>query len=165
MATGVLVLSDTHVRDSSGLPAAVFELAERADRILHGGDFVAADVLDVLGTFAPIDGVLGNCDGGELLGRVDVTCEVEIDGVRFGMIHDAGTTAGRHERLRGWFPHADVAVYGHSHMPELERTADGLLVINPGSPVQRRRAPTHTVAWVDIADGGVIDARLVDLDG
>lgn len=161
--TRVLVLSDTHVTAAARLPTAVLRLAEQADHVLHGGDLVADDVLDVLRAFAPVDAVLGNCDGPELAARLDATVEVEIGGVPIAMVHDAGPTRGRHERLRARFPHARVVVYGHSHLPELART-EGLLVLNPGSPTQRRRAPTHTVAWLELADETVVDARIVHLD-
>jgi predicted phosphodiesterase len=80
------------------------------------------------------------------------------------MVHDAGGAAGRHARLHARFPMAQVVVYGHSHQPELTRADTGQLVLNPGSPTQRRRAPTHTVAWLELADGAVRDASLVHLD-
>lgn len=90
--------------------------------------------------------------------------EVELGGMRIGIVHDPGVAHGRHERLRGWFPGCGVVVYGHTHMPEVARTQDGdLLVINPGSPVQRRRAPWHSACWLEVADGAVVAADIVRL--
>ncbi|MFW6074845.1 MAG: metallophosphoesterase family protein, partial [Chloroflexota bacterium] len=43
----------------------------------------------------------------------------------------------------------DVVVYGHSHQPEII-TRDGVLMVNPGSPTQRRFAPHHTYAIMQI---------------
>jgi putative phosphoesterase len=157
----VLVVGDTHLRDGSRIPDAVFRLAERADAILHTGDVMTQDVLAVLGSFAPVTVVLGNNDG-ELVGRVPERTEVELGGVRFGMVHDGGTASGRHERLRGWFPDCGAVLYGHSHAPELA-WSEGVLVLNPGSPTQRRRAPTHTVAWLELARGAVVEANLVEV--
>ena len=163
--TSVLVTSDTHLRSGAKLPNALLELAARADRILHAGDVTDPDVLDVLSTFAPVDVVRGNCDGFDLFDRAPEWSVIDIAGVRVGMVHDAGSSAGRHARLRERFgPDIGVAVYGHSHLPELERVADGLLVINPGSPTQRRRAPFHSAVWLRIEDGAVRDAELIDLD-
>jgi len=158
----VLALGDTHLRDGARLPAQVFALAEQADAILHTGDVVADDVLAVLGAFAPVTAVLGNCDG-DFVGRLPERVELELGGVTFGMVHDGGREAGRYARLREWFPGADVVLYGHSHLPECSLAGD-LLVINPGSPTQRRRAPRHTVAWIEVDAGRVEASNLVEVD-
>jgi putative phosphoesterase len=160
----VLVLSDTHLRQGVKLPTAVLELADRAGHVLHAGDLVDVDVLDVLEALAPVTAVRGNCDGSDVSARAEECAEVELAGVRVAMVHDAGGAAGRHARLHARFPMAQVVVYGHSHQPELTRADTGQLVLNPGSPTQRRRAPTHTVAWLELADGAVRDASLVHLD-
>ena len=99
------------------------------------------------------------------MARLPERAQVELDGVRFGVVHDAGAREGRHQRLRSWFPSCDVVVYGHSHLPELEHPGTaGQLVCNPGSPTQRRRAPDHTAAWLEIAGGAVVAADLVLID-
>ncbi|MCW2950426.1 MAG: Phosphoesterase [Thermoleophilia bacterium] len=159
----VLVLGDTHLSDGSRLPAEVLRLADRADALLHTGDFVTSDVLAVLGAFAPTTAVLGNNDRA-LVGRLPDREVVDVAGVRIGMVHDGGAAGGRHARLRNWFADCAVIAYGHSHLPELA-WVDDVLVLNPGSPTQRRRAPTHTVAWLELCDGAVIDANLVEIAG
>lgn len=163
--THVLITSDTHLTTGAKLPTALLELAGRADRILHAGDVTDGDVLDVLSAFAPVDVVRGNCDGFDLFDRAPEWLVVEIAGVRFGMVHDGGAKDGRHVRLRERFgPDIDAVVYGHSHLPEVERAADGLLVINPGSPTQRRRAPFHSAVWLEIENQDVPRCELVNLD-
>jgi hypothetical protein len=54
-----------------------------------------------------------------------------------------------------------VVVFGHSHIPVVDDDGD-LLMLNPGSPTDRRRMPTFTLATLDLEDGAVA-ARLVDL--
>jgi putative phosphoesterase len=61
------------------------------------------------------------------------------------------------------FPDADVVVFGHSHEPVVEPVAGGPLLLNPGSPTQRRRQPVHTVAWLEVADGEVREATIVEV--
>ncbi|MBC7460334.1 MAG: metallophosphoesterase family protein [Thermoleophilia bacterium] len=161
-AVQVLVTGDTHLRDGARLPIDLLALAERADVILHTGDVVAGDVLDVLRAFAPVTAVLGNNDD-EFVGRLPEREVVELAGVRIGMVHDGGVAQGRAARLRAWFPDARVVLYGHSHLPELSDD-DGLLVLNPGSPTQRRRARSHTAAWLELRDGDVTAAHLVEVD-
>jgi predicted phosphodiesterase len=45
-----------------------------------------------------------------------------------------------------------VVVFGHSHIPWLE-DKEGLLLLNPGSPTDRRRQPEHTFALLRVEDG------------
>ncbi|MEY2455654.1 MAG: uncharacterized protein QOK06_748, partial [Acidimicrobiaceae bacterium] len=83
--------------------------------------------------------------------------------VRIGMIHDSGARAGRAGRMQRRFPDADVVVFGHSHEPQCELDVDGQLLLNPGSPIERRRARTHTIAVFDVHDGRIERAAIVDV--
>jgi predicted phosphodiesterase len=47
-------------------------------------------------------------------------------------------------------------------MPVCE-DARRLLLLNPGSPTERRRAPTRSLAWLDVDDDGTLSARIVEL--
>jgi putative phosphoesterase len=166
----VLVTSDTHLALGARLPDALLRLAERADHVLHAGDVVELDVLDTIEALAPVSAIHGNCDDHATLARLEERLEVELGGVRLGMVHDPGPVDGRHRRLASWFPECDVIVYGHTHMPELARLAHPadptreLLVLNPGSPTRKRRAPHHTAAWLELVDGRLDAADLVQLD-
>jgi putative phosphoesterase len=161
----ILVTSDTHLTVGARLPDALLELADRADHIVHAGDFVTMDVHDTLAALAPITAVHGNVCDAETASRLPERAEVELGGVRFGIVHDPGPATGRHERLAAWFPTCSVIVYGHTHWPELEHAADGeVLVINPGSPVQRRRAPWHSACWVEVDAGRIVAADIVQLE-
>ena len=77
------------------------------------------------------------------------------------MVHDSGPKKGRRNRMRGRFPEARIVVFGHSHIPWLE-DEDGLLLLNPGSPTDRRRQPQHTFALLQV-DGGEIMAEIMAL--
>ena len=157
----VLVVADTHLRAATleRLPEQVWALASRADVILHAGDVLDRAVLDALGSRSPVHAVLGNNDT-TLAQELPETLELELAGVRVAMIHDSGPTAGRHRRMARRFPTAQVVVFGHSHRPLVERDGQGPLLVNPGSPVQRRREPVHTVAWLELADGAVAVAEV-----
>lgn len=164
MTVRVLVTSDTHLTIGAKLPDGLLRLADRADHVVHAGDLVAIDVYDTLATLAPVTAVLGNVDDATVAAQLPERAEVTLGDVAFAIVHDAGPADGRHARLRTWFPDARVLVYGHSHMPELTTLEDGTIVVNPGSPTQRRRAPTHTACWVELEDGAVAAADLVHLD-
>jgi uncharacterized protein len=159
-----VVLSDTHMRPGSSrrLPGAALDHLERADLILHAGDVVTGDLLhDLAATYAPVPvhAVLGNNDL-DLVGVLPETLLVDVEGVRIAMVHDSGQAAGRARRLHRRFPDADVVVFGHSHIPWNETGEGGQLLLNPGSPTDKRRQPRHTLATLDLDDGRVVDATI-----
>lgn len=157
-----VLLADTHApRRWKGCPAAVAAELRGADAILHAGDVCIANVLDELTAYAPVHAVLGNNDGPDIAAwGATETLELELDGVSVRMVHDAGPAKGRIARMRRRFPDADLVVFGHSHIP-LDEAGDGLRIVNPGSPTDRRRQPRGTVAVLDICDGRVLDMRIV----
>jgi predicted phosphodiesterase len=54
-------------------------------------------------------------------------------------------------------------IFGHSHIPLLERDrSSGFQIFNPGSPTDRRRQPSYTMGWAQIS-GGEISFELVEL--
>jgi putative phosphoesterase len=91
-----------------------------------------------------VHAVHGNQDEAALVTALPAALEVELEGLRIGLLHDGGPRAGRHERLRRRFAGCDVVAYGHSHLPEVERS-EGVWILNPGSPTERRRAPARTM--------------------
>ena len=153
----IAVISDTHMpRGNRALPArAVAELRE-ADAILHGGDFMRAEVLELLQRLGPpVHGIHGNVDDEALRRMLPAARVVELGGARIGMVHDAGPRQGRLARMRFRFKDADAVVFGHSHLPLHEADADGFQIFNPGSPTERRSAPTHTMGIATVEDGRV----------
>ena len=165
----VLVLADTHIRSrptdedpSARLAPELVRALQGADVILHAGDVVAADVLDELAAFAPVHAVLGNNDR-DLIGALPETLELDLGGVNVAMVHDSGPRQGRAARMKRRFPDAEVVVYGHSHLPEDALGEGGQRLFNPGSPTQRRRAPTRTYGVLDLSTGRIRRHRIVSL--
>jgi putative phosphoesterase len=160
----VVVVSDTHApRFWKGCPPAVAARLEGADLILHAGDVCVPEVLDELAAFAPVRVVLGNNDGPDVAAwGAPETLELELDGLRVGMIHDAGAKDGRLARMHRRFPTADLVVFGHSHIP-LDAADDRLRILNPGSPTDKRRQPYRTLAELLIDDGRLTRADIVQL--
>jgi putative phosphoesterase len=156
----VVVVADTHIRRSGAprLPDAAYAHLDTADLILHAGDILVGEVLDELRGFAPVHAVLGNNDA-ELVGVLPETQVLDVDGVRIGMVHDSGPSAGRAGRMKRRFPDADVVVFGHSHIPWDDAGVDGQRLFNPGSPTERRAQPNHTLGTLDI-DGGRVVSRI-----
>jgi putative phosphoesterase len=157
-----VVLADTHLKGRGVLPASVQAHLRGADAILHAGDVTVAGVLDDLREFAPLHAVLGNNDIA-LAGQLPERLELELGGVGIGMVHESGARTGRANRMRRWFPDAQLIVFGHSHQPADELTEHGQRLFNPGSAIQRRMAPTKTIGLLDLADGEIRSHRIVDV--
>ena len=135
------------------IPEACLARLRSADAILHAGDFVAGEVLELLEALGPpVHAVHGNVDEPALRVRLPAVRLVEADGTRIVMTHDGGPADGRLTRLRARFPDADAVVFGHSHLP-LHEERDGFHIFNPGSPTERRRAPRHTMGLATARDG------------
>lgn len=152
----IAVISDTHLpRGKRAVPAACLARLASADLILHAGDVSTEPVLvDFQGIGPPVLAVHGNVDDEGLRRSLPAEREVEVDGARIAMVHDAGPKKGRLARMRRRFPGADAVVFGHSHTP-LHEEQDGFQIFNPGSPTERRRAPAHTMGLARVEDGRV----------
>jgi uncharacterized protein len=101
--------------------------------------------------------VRGNMDDADLRSLLPERLVVEAEGMRIGLVHDGGPAAGRADRLANAFAGCDLVAYGHSHHPEITRSG-ATWIVNPGSPTERRRAPTHTMAVIVAGE-----PRLVEL--
>ena len=162
MSVTVAVISDTHLpRGTRRLPEACVDRLRDADLILHAGDLVAASVLEELASYAPVRAVAGNVDHPALMETLPKSRVVEVEDARIGMVHVAGPRAGREARLAVRFPECSAIVYGHTHVPQVERF-EGTWILNPGSPTERRSAPRHTMIVLRIG-GATIEPELVEV--
>ena len=157
----IAVLADTHIpKRARDLPRQAWDVINSCEAIIHAGDVLTDDVLQKLRAAAPLYAVRGNND--LTLDKLPETLEVDLDGAHIAVIHDSGDKKGRVARLRKRFPSAKVVVFGHSHIPQIE-WHDGQLLLNPGSPTDRRMQPQHTMAVLKI-EAGDIEAELIQLD-
>ena len=162
MATRLLLVADTHVpKRARDLPAQVWSEMDRADLVIHAGDWVDEHLLDECETRARrLIGVWGNNDHGALRERLPEVARLEIEGIRFGVVHETGAAQGREERCSARFTDLDVLVFGHSHIPWDTTSDTGLRLLNPGSPTDRRRQPFCTYLTATADAGQLRDVTL-----
>ena len=133
-----------------------------ADLILHAGDLSAVSALEELRALGPpVHAVLGNADEPALRAALPRELVVEAGEARIGMVHIPGPAAGREERLVRRFPGCDAVVFGHTHLPLVERHGR-VWLLNPGSPTERRRGPARSFLLLRVT-GRRIRPRLVEL--
>jgi uncharacterized protein len=159
----VAVISDTHLpRGGRALPDECVRLLRGADLILHGGDFVSSSVLEDLRALGPpVEAVYGNMDEPALKETLPREHVVEVEDARIGMVHIAGPWAGREARLAARFEDCGAVMYGHTHVPQVERFQH-LWVLNPGSPTERRTAPARAMLVLSVR-GNRLTPELVTL--
>jgi len=161
------VISDTHLpRFGRALPSPLlrgFEL-ERIERIIHCGDWMASFAVDLVEAVAPFEGVAGNNDPPEIALRLGHVKVVDLAGARIGITHG-------HLGPRSWTsPRRAVAAFdgvqdlaaicfGHSHIPLVLAAPGAPLLINPGSPTDKRRQPRYSWVLLEVR-GGRVHAEL-----
>ena len=150
--TVIGVISDTH-----GLlrPEAV-EALRGVDRVLHGGDVGAPEILRDLETLAPVTAVRGNVDSGAWARKLPSSEVIEVDGVSIYMLHILEKLDLKPEAA-GF----KVVVYGHSHVPKSEMK-NGVLYFNPGSAGPRRFKLPVTVGRL-ILDKDALRSEIIEL--
>ena len=150
----VLVISDTHGRTK--YLEKILPMVQPIDQLLHLGD-VGNDV-DYIEVIAecPCCFVAGNNDYYSNLPRERL---IKLNGVSIFMTHGHYHYVNARKDMiksaavqRG----ADIALFGHTHVPYLEEQ-DGILVANPGSislPRQADHYPTYLLLYIG-EDGSV----------
>ena len=151
------VFSDSHGDIS---PAKVFfDSLAPLDCLFHLGDCVpdGEKLSKLFG--CPVYAVRGNCDY-----RSDVPPERQVDlgGKRFLLLHGHQYYSFSALLYRGEEVHADMVLYGHTHVPDL--SADGpRLILNPGSLSRPRGGSAESCALV-LLDGKDLTVRFVNAD-
>jgi uncharacterized protein len=151
--------SDTHVpKRARDLSHALWAAIDAADVVVHAGDWVDIALLDEFEARSRrLVAVRGNNDHGPFRERLPEVATVDVEGIRFAVVHETGDAKGRELRCAARFPDADVLVFGHSHIPWDSTARTGLRLLNPGSPTDRRRQPHGTFVTAVAADGELRD--------
>lgn len=140
------VISDTH----GYLDPRVTGHFAGVEHIVHAGDIGAAYVLDRLAAIAPVTAVTGNVDwGGPLDREYRRGARLNLAGYSLYITHIGDHPAELAKRLPVPRPH--VYIYGHSHIPALERL-DGVLFLNSGAAGKPRFGRQPSIALLELGD-------------
>jgi uncharacterized protein len=158
----LVLMSDTHVPPRArDLPAPLWAAVEAADVVVHAGDWVEVALLDALEARATqLLACYGNNDGPALRARLPEVARASLGGLRVAVVHETGPAGGREQRCAERFPDTDLLVFGHSHIPWDTTAPNGLRLLNPGSPTDRRRQPHCTYLTAAVTGGRLTDVEL-----
>jgi putative phosphoesterase len=149
------LISDTHGQ----LRNQVFDVFAGVDLILHAGDIGDLDIISNLEVVAAVHAVHGNMDDFDVRAKHGESVSLELEGKRVIVVHGHLFGAPTPARLRSAFPTADVIVYGHTHMPLIDRR-DGALIVNPGAAGPRRFKLQPSVALLELPQ---LEVQIVSL--
>lgn len=152
------IISDTH----GLLRPEVFHALDGVEHILHAGDIGDPEILTELKSIAPVSAVWGNTDGWDVRHQVSEAVQLEIGGRQIVVTHGHQFGSPSPDALAAAYPEADLVVFGHTHRPLIRRVGT-VLAVNPGSAGPRRFSLPVTIAVAEPDNGGVLQARLVEL--
>ncbi len=146
------VISDTHIPQQAGqLPDLVLRELQAVDLIIHAGDYVVQEVIEVLQELAPFHGVRGNMDSPKIQKLLPEKEIIKVEDVCIGIIHGYGMGPHALQKAQMEFSreNVDAVVFGHTHNP-YNRVHRGKLFFNPGSPTAKRDQDQFTMGFLDI---------------
>ena len=155
----VAVVSDTHnVREYMDKVKSVIK---KADVLIHLGDNISDLYYIAEGFNGAIYGVKGNCDFGtsELKEQV-----IELEDKKFLITHGDRYNVKYNMTniyLRARELGIDGAMFGHSHIPFIEKETN-IWLINPGSASLPRQGK-HTIVFIEVEKGKSIYPYIVEL--
>ncbi|ARK24303.1 YfcE family phosphodiesterase [Sporosarcina sp. P37] len=150
----VVITGDTHIPGrGKNLPARLLAECDTADLILHTGDWKSMEAVQMFSEFAVVKGVSGNADSEEVKKLFPLQQVIQAGDVRIGLVHGHGEKKTTEKRVIEAFEGvpADVIVFGHSHIPML-RYMNKTLLLNPGSPTDKRKLPHYSFAILHITE-------------
>jgi putative phosphoesterase len=140
-------------------------MLEGIDRILHAGDVGPGAILTELEALAPVTGVWGNTDGFEIRARLPEVARIEIAGHQVLITHGHQFGYPTPESLVRSYPEADMILFGHTHVPIIERIPSrggrSTLAVNPGSCGPRRSDLLPTLCLAEFSEEGISVELLV----
>lgn len=155
----IVVMSDSHGKEEN--IDKVIAQHQDADMLIHLGDICGdEDYLEAVCPY-PVIMVAGNCDSymcglpGERI--------IDIAGRKCLLTHGHSYNVGG-DRIRlaqrARDTGASVAMYGHTHVPEIE-TYEDVLVLNPGSVTYPRQKDfISTCMVIDVGEDGCWKAQI-----
>ena len=156
------LISDTHIPDRANkIPQKVFDAFSDVDLIIHAGDLTSLKVIEELENIAPVVAIQGNMDRAKGI-KLPIAKTMEIEGLKIGITHGEVYPRADTQQLVYIAKELDanILITGHSHQPKIEQT-DGVLLINPGSPVVPRLAD-RTVMLMEI-NNKEVDVEIIKI--
>ncbi|WP_440953416.1 metallophosphoesterase [Methanococcoides sp. FTZ1] len=158
----IIAVSDTHLK-ADIIPPTFKNIIDDCDMIVHAGDFTTMECYQAFNSTGKLKAVHGNSDDSELKRLLPEKLIFEVDGIRFGLVHEGAlsimdTTPLRYLALE---MEVDVLIFGHIHRPLIEQS--DVILICPGSPTSPRLSDPCLVE-INVENGN-ISAKVIEVEG
>ncbi|HOJ63126.1 MAG TPA: metallophosphoesterase [Spirochaetota bacterium] len=135
--TRILCVSDIHIptrRKDFPYDQIVKKIKNISiDYVFGLGDYVSIDGLNKLYLFEKkVYAVSGNMDDEIVKYEINTKINLEIEGLRIGLIHGWGPPWDLRDRIRKEFDNVDLICFGHTH-EKFFKEENGIYFFNPGA--------------------------------
>ena len=158
MPSEILVFGDTHAQNFNDLPKILIKAINKADWVIHVGDFTSIKVLDKITELKSphFFGVYGNSDPMRIRKKLPSKNVININSTKIGFTHPVigGSSNLTEKRVLTEFKdvNLDVIIYGHTHESKIEKRAEKV-IINPGKGYLEENTfgphPTYVILTLD----------------
>ena len=158
MPCEILVFGDTHAQNFNDLPKILIKAINKADWIIHVGDFTSEKVLNRIIELksSHFYGVYGNSDPLSIRKKLPSKIVICINNIKIGFTHPVigGSSSLTEKRVLTEFKDKilDVIIYGHTHESKIETKANKV-IINPGKGYLGENTfgphPTYVILTLD----------------
>lgn len=157
----ILVISDTH-GNLTNVYKLIKDIKDKIDCVIHCGDIVE-DAIAIRCRYSDLDvyNVRGNCDYGSAVASEEV---FNIGGKKIFVTHgDMYGVNWNTDRLcyRGLELMADVCLYGHTHIPNIEKY-ENMVIMNPGS-ISRPRGGSSCSYGIIKIENNIVELSIVNI--
>ena len=168
----IAVLSDSHldqnsIQSNSPIYVRFKQICDLflkdIDLIIHLGDIQVFEIIEVLSKYGPTEYVKGNVDSDE---KIKQSLEVKIlESTETIKFPNNFKIAIAHKRVN-LYPYVNdqdirIFLFGHSHIPTIEKNSKGQYWINPGAikrPAGDKKHPS--MALIEISEDGAVSAEI-----
>ena len=128
----LVAVSDTHLESPFKLNPVLIREMEKADLVIHCGDFKEDAVLRFFQERFPLEAVQGNRDSAGIRSQLPERKVIHIGGTKVGICHGWGSPFRLAAKIKARFDPADIIIFGHSHIP-FHKKLNGTILFNPGT--------------------------------
>ncbi len=156
------LIADTH----GYLDPLVFEKFEDCDEIWHLGDIGAEEILSQLKAFKATKAVYGNIDSQEMQWKLPEKEIIELEGLRFLLIHIAAKPPKYNKIVRDILntESINVIICGHSHKGAVVKDRENNIVfLNPGAAGKQGFHQRRHVMKIHVDNKKITNLELIKL--
>ncbi len=156
----IIAISDTHMEKWTPIPK-LKELMERADLIVHCGDFQTYEVYKEMKRElkgSELKAVFGNSDDAKIKKELPEVEKFKLENLKIGLVHKGNYLNNFYDLgYRAKELGVNILIFGHIHRFVMEKLGN-ILLISPGSPTMPKLSIASCAEI--LIDGSKVDVTM-----